>query len=193
MSELFNPNDHFKITQNGKIAECISYSGSIYGLFTIPNQTNKTFKWQFKCLKCTYHMAIGIDAAQNNNYNDYFYNDEYDTINYAYEPGGYIYDCGEYVQDKYTSGWKEGSSVTLIYVGSSRTLSLMIDGEHQKNSILKVKENKKGFKMAVDMYDKGDSIELLSFSSESGEEEEKKSVENEVKKMVIFLCIFSFP
>ena len=157
-----------QVTHDGTVATNITFGNrSIYCKLIIPNQTNETFKWKFKCCQMgdPLYYGIGIDAIKNETaYNDYFYNIRA-NINYIYKANGDMWECGERITDSpavnRTAGWTKDDMITLIYNGRDRRLSVSINNEHDEDSILKVEESKGGFRVVVFMDETGEQIELL--------------------------------
>ena len=169
-------NERIKVTKTGKKAIHNHHSyASIYGNITIPNETSKRYTWLTKCIQYDgdYEWAIGICSAQHKYCDEYYYN-RADAISYAYEASGSMYQCGERIKDKETSGWNSGDIITLCYDGINREISISINDKNEQISTLKVEDNPQGFKLCVFMQYGGDKVEIVGFECD---EQESKSNE----------------
>ena len=91
-------------------------------------------------------------------------------MNKNFEANVYIYASGEPIYEE-TSGWKAGDIIT-------RALSTSINGNVEKSSTQKVKQNFQGLRMAVGIGCKADKVEIIGFEHD---EEERKSDESTPK------------
>ena len=177
MSEKFiEYNSNIHISNAGRKATNIASiiaGASVYGAIRIKNNTQKIYKWTIKCLRCSdiFSWAIGIADATLAHYDGNF---DHRENTYSYRLMGHSFSETER-KNKATSGWDAGDILTLVYNGTDRKLSLLINGTNQTRGDMSIKHNAAGYKFAAFLCTKSDALEIMDFVvTGSGDDDEKK-------------------
>ena len=167
--ELFDSFKTYKVsvTNDGRTATKLhTNSATIYGRYIISIPTANNYYWKFKAAQCKSiaNWAIGIDSSEHNFEHTYFHYDK--DNNYAFEATGKKF-AGHWKRhrDWYTpstSGWTTGDAIEMILDGIEQIIFIKINGNKQSESVMRVKPGK--YKLAVYMFTKHDSIDLLEFT-----------------------------
>ena len=182
------------ITNNGtKATKTKNSYATISHSRIIQCDSNKEYVWKIKCVKYkfTYSWSIGIHSADQNHADTAF---DYKDLSYSYAANGTVWDCKNYTAGA-TSGWKSGDVLILRYSPKIKQLTLTINNKKQRHAIT-IKNNPKGYKMAMYLGYNGDCAELMDFTviDDNDDNEEKKESRinsKEMKVIDVFFCVCS--